>query len=95
MMFSDTARKPATLNQTRASARRSKPLLSRKIWLPKALYALLPYFYLTTGVLALLATLYISHWLWLLPHYLIFSVACLHMGTLIYRRRHRDRNDGD
>jgi len=64
-------------------------LINRKIWLPKALYDLLPYFYLIAGVAALLATLYISNWLWVLPHYLLFSVACLHMGVLIYRRRHR------
>jgi hypothetical protein len=63
--------------------------MTRKIWLPKALYDLLPYFYLTAGVAALLATLYISNWLWVLPHYLLFSIACLHLGVVIYRRRHR------
>ena len=93
MMVSDAARKPAKLDDTRKVPRRSGSLLTQKIWLPKALYAALPYFYLTTGVVALLATLYISHWLWILPHYLLFSAACIHMGLLIYRRRHARRPD--
>jgi cytochrome c-type biogenesis protein CcmH/NrfF len=42
-------------------------------------------------VAAFLATLYISTWLWLLPHYLLFSAACLHLGILILRRRKRTR----
>lgn len=88
-MFSDTARKPVHLSDTQAATRQTGSLLSRKIWLPKALYSALPYFYLITGISALLATLYISHWLWILPHYLLFSAACLHMAVLIFRRRHR------
>lgn len=95
MMFTYTARKPGKLDETRTSARKSGPLLSRKIWLPKAVYATLPYFYLTTGFVALMATLYISHWLWILPHYLLFSAACLHMGVLIYRRRHGSPEDSN
>ena len=95
MMFSDAARKPARLSDTQEVTEKTGSILSRKIWLPKALYAALPYFYLITGVSALLATLYISNWLWILPHYLLFSAACLHMGVLIFRRRHRDRLDND
>jgi len=89
MMFSDTAGKPEDLTDTRDVMRDRTRLIARKIWLPKTLYNLLPYFYLVSGVTALLATLYISNWLWMLPHYLLFSVACLHMGVLVYRRRHR------
>ena len=33
-----------------------------------------------------------SGWVWLLPHSLIFAVACLHMGVLVYRRRNRSRS---
>ena len=95
MMFSDTARKPGKLSDTHEKKNKSGSLLTRKIWLPKVLYAALPYFYLATGVGALLATLYISHWLWILPHYLLFSAACLHMGALIFRRRHRGKSDND
>lgn len=89
MLTSDTVREPANLSQTQIIARNAGRLLSRKIWLPKILYTLLPYFYLVSGLAALFATLYISNWLWLLPHYLLFAAACLHLGAIIYRRRHR------
>ena len=64
----------------------SNPIL-RKIWLPKLLYDCLPYFYLVSGTAALLTTLYISNWYWIVPHYFLFAVACLHFGILILRRR--------
>ncbi|MDH3265471.1 MAG: hypothetical protein OEM25_00775 [Gammaproteobacteria bacterium] len=66
-------------------------LMSRKIWLPKVAYNALPFFYLFAGAAALFATFYISDWFWVLPHYLLFAGACLHMGILVYRRRHRPR----
>ena len=44
-----------------------------------------------SGFLAFFATLYISEWFWVLPHYLLFSVACLHLGAVVYRRRRRPR----
>ena len=94
-MFSDTARKPANLHDTEEVSTKPDSLLTRKIWLPKAIYSALPYFYLITGVLALLAALYISHWLWILPHYVLFAAACIHMGALIMRRRRRGRQEDD
>lgn len=77
------------------TTRSAGSFVSRKVWLPKALYVALPYFYLVAGIIAFLATLYISNWLWVLPHYLLFSAACLHLGVLILRRRRhpRDRTD--
>lgn len=63
--------------------------MSRKIWLPKLLYDCLPYFYLTAGFAAFFATLYISDWFWVLPHYILFSAACLHLSYAVYRRRTR------
>jgi Flp pilus assembly protein TadB len=89
MMFSNTASESAHLSETQEMARDTGDLMSRKIWLPKLLYNSLPYFYLFAGIAALLATLYISNWYWILPHYLLFVAACLHMGLLVYRRRHR------
>lgn len=64
-------------------------LATRKIWLPKLAYDCLPYFYLTAGFVAFFATLYISDWFWVLPHYLLFSAACVHFGVLVYRKRRR------
>ena len=85
-MLSDTAQSPVHTRDT-ATRRRSRPLLWRRLWLPKVLYTLLPFFYIGAGVAALLATVYISAWFWVLPHYLLFSVACLHLGVIILRRR--------
>ena len=87
MIFSNTAGKPVNLSETQQVTRDAGKLMTRKIWLPKALYTILPYFYIVSGCAALLATLYISDWFWVLPHYLLFSGACLHMGVLVYRRR--------
>ena len=88
-MLTDAASKPREFTDTRTASRNASRLITRRIWLPKVIYNSLPFFYVFAGVMALLATLYISAWFWILPHYLLFSVACLHMGILIYRRRHR------
>jgi len=89
MMFTNTAGKPGHLTDTQQISRDAGKLMSRKVWLPKVLYNALPYFYLIAGVAAFFTTLYISNWLWVLPHYLLFAGACLHMGFLVHRRRHR------
>ncbi len=91
MMFGNTVNKTVHLSETQEITRDAGKLMSRKIWLPKLLYNALPYFYLIAGVVALFATLYISNWYWVLPHYLLFAAACLHMGVFVYRRRHRNR----
>lgn len=86
-MFNSATTKPAALSRDEHRPGRAEPLLTRKIWLPKLVYAALPYFYMTTGFLALAAAIYIDHWLWVLPHYLLFAAACVHMGALLFRRR--------
>ena len=88
-MLSTAGGKPVALTETQAVARDTGRLFSRKIWLPKLIYDALPYFYLVSGLAAFFATLYISAWFWVLPHYLLFSVACMHLGVLVYRRRRR------
>jgi hypothetical protein len=88
-MLSSAARKPLVLSETQQITRNTGKLASRKIWLPKLLYDALPYFYLTAGFAAFFATLYISEWFWVLPHYLLFSAACFHLGFVVYRRRRR------
>ncbi len=91
-MLSSAGPKPANLADTQEVTRSAGSFISRKIWLPKGLYDALPYFYLASGLAALFATVYISSWLWLLPHYLLFSAACLHLGILILRRRRAPRS---
>lgn len=92
-MLTKTAPKHLDLSSTQVVARKAGNLASRKIWLPKFLYDCLPYFYLTAGFAALFATLYISDWFWVLPHYILFSAACLHLAFAVYRRRKRQDPD--
>jgi hypothetical protein len=68
-MLSTAAGKSAELSDTQEITRDSGRLISKKIWLPKLIYDALPYFYILSGFLAFLATLYISDWFWVLPHY--------------------------
>lgn len=91
-MFSD-AKSTVALSETQQVTRKTGTILSQKIWIPKLLYAALPYFYLFSGFTALIATLYIGSWIWILPHYVLFSAVCLHIGLLIHRRRRRSDDD--
>jgi len=92
-MTSTVAGKPLKLSETQQITRKTGNLASRKLWLPKLLYDLLPYFYLTSGFAALFATLYISEWFWVLPHYLLFSAACIQMGLSVFGRRRTPKSD--
>jgi hypothetical protein len=88
-MLTKTAPKHLSFSSAQEVARSAGNFASRKIWLPKLLYDCLPYFYLTAGFAAFFATLYISDWFWVLPHYILFSAACLHLSFAVYRRRKR------
>lgn len=79
------------MSATQEIARTAGKLATRKIWLPKILYDSLPWFYLTAGLAAFFATVYISEWFWVLPHYVLFSAACLHLAFAVYRKRRRSR----
>jgi len=94
-MLSNAGSNSANLTDTQEVTRSAGSFVSRKIWLPKALYDALPYFYLVAGVAAFFATLYISNWLWVLPHYILFSAACMHLGVLVLRRRRHPRRQPD
>lgn len=76
---------PACDPESRPAA---KPFLAKKVWLPQFVYDALPYFYLTAGFAAFFATLYISEWFWVVPHYVLFSGVCLHLAATIHARRH-------
>ena len=75
------------LTCTQSVALEAGELLGRRLWLPRFVYAILPWFYTGSGLFALLATVYISDWYWVVPHYLLFSAACIHMGIAVFRRR--------
>lgn len=89
-MLSGSAPKQMDLSATQILSRNAGNLAARKIWIPKFLYDCLPYFYLAAGVSAFFATLYISAWFWVLPHYMLFSAACLHLAFHIFRRRRKN-----
>ena len=79
-MLSNAPSRQTSLSATQQLASKTGSLFTRNIWLPKLLYDAIPYFYLTSGFAAFFATLYISNWYWVLPHYLLFSAGCLHLG---------------
>jgi hypothetical protein len=91
-MATNATYKFSDLFSTRTFVQRAGTLVTQKVWLPRLLYDCLPYFYLTAGFAAFFATLYISDWFWVLPHYLLFSAACLHLAYLVSRRRRHDRS---
>lgn len=90
-MLSNAAQKRSDVTATQVIARSARKFATKKIWIPKLLYDALPYLYLTAGFGAFFATIYISDWFWVLPHYLLFSAACVHLGIAVYRRRHRPK----
>jgi hypothetical protein len=69
--------------ETAGGVRHVKRLLTRRIWLPKFVYDCLPWFYLSAGVLALLATIFVGDWFWILPYYFLFAAGCLHFGIFV------------
>lgn len=92
-MLSRAAPKPIDLSATQNLTRGLERLATRKIWLPRLLYDSLPYFYMASGLAALFATLYISEWFWVVPQYMLFSAACLHLAIAVHRRRRKAARD--
>ena len=90
-MLSSAAGKARDLTDTADRRGIKNRAITRKIWLPKFFYDALPYFYVASGAAAFFATIYINEWFWVLPHYLLFSAVCLHLGFIVYRRRHRKK----
>ena len=88
MMLSTAAGNATRLKETSCGDRESRSFASRKVWLPKLIYDSLPVFYLASGITAFLSTLYVSNWFWMLPHYVLFSGLCIHLGVIVYCRRH-------
>lgn len=89
----EPAPKRIELSATQNLTRNLERLATRKIWLPRLLYVSLPYFYLGAGLSAFFAALYISEWFWVLPQYILFSAACLHLAFAVYRRRRTPATD--
>jgi hypothetical protein len=91
-MLSRSAPEQMELSATQKTSKNVGNLVTRKIWLPKLLYDFLPCFYLISGIAAFFATVYINEWFWIVPHYLLFSAACLHLAFYVFRRRRKHRS---
>lgn len=96
-MSPPTAPKPTALTSAPDLTRSLEDLATKKIWLPKLLYDSLPYFYLFAGLASFFAGLYVNAWFWVLPHYILFAAACIHLGGAVYlkRCRYRARNESE
>ena len=68
-------------------------ILNRKIWLPKIVYAALPLLYIGLGIYAIGAALFLSHWSWIVPYFLILGIICLHAGMIVAALRWRNRKN--
>lgn len=66
-------------------------ILLRKLWLPRAVYEVLPYLYMLAGAASLLAALYLPGWAWILPYLILLGLVCLHAGLAIVTLRLRFR----
>ena len=64
----------------------------RKLWLPRIIYELLPYLYMTLGLLAIYAATRVPGWAWILPYAALVGLLCVHAGLGIAVLRYRSRN---
>ncbi len=64
------------------SLKRVRQIMLRKIWLPKALYSALPVIYICLGIYATYVALFLKHWSWVVPYFLILACICLHAGIV-------------
>lgn len=76
---------------------RRQPLLSRRVWLPRWLYEVLPVLYLLLGAAALAAALLVAGPAWIVPLAAVAALGLTHLGlwvaTLRFRHRRRARPD--
>ena len=89
-MHSPSASTPAATRGHPLTTRISRVLL-RKLWLPKAVYEILPYVYVVCGTGALLSALYLPGWTWILPYLILIGAVSLHAGLGVLTLRWRFR----
>jgi hypothetical protein len=63
------------------------------VWVSKPIYESLPYFYVSSGVIALLASMYLNHWHWPTICF-ITGIASLVGGLVVFLKR-RDYRQPD
>ncbi|MEN7342524.1 MAG: hypothetical protein AAAFM81_06245 [Pseudomonadota bacterium] len=82
----------ATLDDTTVTPAFSAPSRQGKVWLPNVIYECVPYFYILAGFAAFFTTLYIEDWYWMVPHWVLLTALCLHVGGGILYKRIRYRS---
>jgi hypothetical protein len=63
------------------------------MWVSKPIYESLPYFYLSSGVISLLASMYLNHWYWPTICF-VTGIGTLVGGLIVFLMR-RDHRNGD
>jgi hypothetical protein len=66
-------------------------LLTRRVWLPRWLYALVPWLYLLLGSAALASAVLLPEPDWILPFAALAGLALLHAGLWVATVRYRQR----
>jgi hypothetical protein len=73
-------------------------LLTRRVWLPRWLYAAVPWLYLVLGATSLISALAAPEPAWVVPLAGLAGLVLLHLGlwiaTVRYRRRHGRSHPG-
>lgn len=70
---------------------RRLPRLTRRVWLPRWLYELLPVIYLLLGSAALAAGLLVAGPAWIVPLAAVVAVGLGHLGLWVATLRYRHR----
>lgn len=80
---------PVTQSMSRTRRRSLASLLFWRIWLPRWLYAALPYLYLLVGTLALASGLFLPEPGWAVPYLVLIGLAGVHGGLALLALRRR------
>ncbi|MDH5344829.1 MAG: hypothetical protein OEW59_03630 [Gammaproteobacteria bacterium] len=56
------------------------------VWVSKPIYECLPYFYLSAGVMSLMASMYLNHWYWPTICF-ITGIGTLVGGLVVFLKR--------
>jgi hypothetical protein len=91
MKYEITHYQSSPVNGHESAPARLRRLLLKRIWLPHGLYEALPVIYITCGLIALAAALFLPDRAWIVPWACVFGFAAIHLGLKIAALRHRFR----
>lgn len=91
MQARETVQQPdgsATDGRARSILRR---ILHRRLWLPRTLYAAIPWIYLGAGAGSLLGGLFLPETAWIVPYLILLGLVLSHAAASVASMRHRFR----